>query len=391
MLIVIGAISGILGVLFALAQHDIKRLLAYHSVENIGIITLGMGIGLLGVSAHNPLMAMLGFSGAVFHVLNHTLFKGLLFLSAGSVVHACHVRDMEELGGLQKRMPITGTTFLVGSAAISGLPPFNGFVSEFFIFMGALTGIIHASTTFTMAGSVVTIAALALIGGLALACFTKAFGIMFLGEPRSTHATHAHEVSAVMWMPMIILATLCLLLGIGGPFLLPLLATVIAPSTGLNSSMAVTVVQQTPALHVIWKLTAATGGFMVLVLVLSFLRKRLLSGRKIHHCVTWDCGYIAPTARMQYTASSFAAPIIRMFGAFLGTRSHLALPEGLFPKGGHFASDTPDVSSERLYAPLFARLEALMARVRLLQHGLLHLYILMIVLSLLGLLFWKLG
>ncbi len=391
MLVAVGAASGVLGVLFALAQHDLKRLLAFSSVENVGVITLGLGVGLLGVTHRDPIMALLGFSGAALHVLNHAIFKGLLFLGAGAVVHACHVRDLEELGGLQKRMPVTGTTFLIGSAAISGLPPFNGFVSEFLIYVGAFAGIIGSTGTATLSGAVVTVAALALIGGLALACFTKAFGVMFLGEPRSAHAAHAHEVGGAMRLPMVTLAALCLLLGLGGPFLLPLLASVTAPVTGLPASIAATVVRETPALQILWKVTAATGGLVVLALLLGAWRAHLLGGRTIGATGTWDCGYVAPTARMQYTASSFADPIIRMFGAFLGTRSRLSRPDGLFPEGGHFASDTPDVSSERLYAPLFARLEEVMARIRLLQHGLLHLYILMIVLSLLGLLFWKLG
>ncbi len=389
-LVVIGAVSGVLGVLFAVAQSDLKRLLAFSSVENLGIITMGMGVGLLGVTFRDPLMALLGFSGAALHVLNHAVFKGLLFLGAGSVVHACHARDLDSLGGLQKRMPFTGTTFLIGSAAISGLPPFNGFVSEFLVYAGAFCGIVTATGTGALSGAVMAVAALALIGGLALACFAKAFGVMFLGEPRSGSAAHAREAGAAMRWPMIILAALCLLLGLGGPFLLPVLAAVTAPVTGIPAELSATIVRETPALQVLWKVTAATGALVALALLLGLLRARLLSGREVGATVTWDCGYVAPTARMQYTASSFADPIVRMFGAFLGTRDRISRPEGLFPEGGHFASDTPDVSSERLYAPLFARLEAFMARLRILQHGLLHLYILMIVLSLLALLVWKL-
>ena len=390
-LVAIGAVSGILGVLFALAQSDLKRLLAFSSVENIGIVTLGMGIGLLGVSHHDPLMALLGFSGALLHVLNHAMFKGLLFLGAGAVVHACHVRDMEGLGGLYKLMPVTGTTFLVGSAAICGLPPLAGFVSEFLIYVGAFAGILRASNTAQLSGAIVTVGALALIGGMALACFAKAFGIIFLGEPRSAHAGHAHEAGAAMKVPMMILAVFCLALGLGGPFLLPLLATVTAPITGIPLSVSRIVVQETPALHVLWMLSAATGALILLAALLYFVRARLLAGREIGSTGTWDCGYVAPTARMQYTASSFADPVLQMFGSILGTRSRFNPPEGLFPEGSSFSSETPDVSQERIYTPLFARMELIMARLRMMQHGLLHLYILMIVVSLLVLIVWKVG
>ncbi|MBU1412858.1 hypothetical protein KKD52_13505 [Myxococcota bacterium] len=391
LLIAIGAVSGILGVLFALAQSDLKRLLAFSSVENMGIVTMGLGVGLLGISARDPVMAILGFSGALLHVLNHAVFKGLLFLGAGAVVHATGLRNMESLGGLYKRMPFAGTTFLVGSAAISGLPPLAGFVSEFLIYVAAFAGIVRAQDTIALSGAIVTVGALALIGGLALACFAKAFGVIFLGEPRSEQARHAHPTGRAMRFPMLLLAILCLALGLGGPFLLPLLATVTAPITGLPPEVSRVVVRETPALSVLWMLSAVTGGLILLAALLYALRARLLSGREIGSSGTWDCGYVAPTARMQYTASSFADPVLKMFGAFMGTRSRFNPPEGLFPEGSSFSSETPDVSQERIYTPLFSRLEQVMARLRMMQHGLLHLYILMIVVSLLALLVWKLG
>ena len=185
-LVAIGLTSGVLGVLFALAQHDLKRLLAYHSVENIGIIALGLGVGLLGMSTGSPVLIVLGFGGALLHVLNHALFKGLLFLGAGAVVHGTGTREIDQLGGLLKRMPWTAATFLVGAVAISGLPPLNGFVSEFLIYLGAFKGGISTGGPVAVP-LLALIAGLALIGGLAVACFTKAFGIVFLGEPRSEH------------------------------------------------------------------------------------------------------------------------------------------------------------------------------------------------------------
>ena len=191
-LICIGLFSGVIGVLFALAQHDLKRLLAYHSVENIGIIVMGLGIGLFGISTGSPALAVLGFAGGILHVANHALFKGLLFLGAGSVIHGAHTHEIDHLGGLLKRMPWTALTFLIGSIAISGLPPLNGFVSEFLIYVGAFDGALPAKGV-SAVPLLAVIAGLALIGGLATACFTKAFGIVFLGEPRSDHPARARE------------------------------------------------------------------------------------------------------------------------------------------------------------------------------------------------------
>ena len=218
-LVAIGVVSGILGVLYALSQHDLKRLLAYHSVENIGIIALGLGVGVLGISYQNPTMAALGLTGGLLHVVNHAVFKSLLFLGAGSVLHATGTGELDRLGGLLKRMPVTGATFLIGAAAISGLPPLNGFVSEFLIYLGAIAGLgsqAHIAPAWPLM-SVLVVGGLALIGGLAAACFTKAFGIVFLGEPRSGEAAHAHEAGAAMRWPMVVLAGLCVLIGLAAP------------------------------------------------------------------------------------------------------------------------------------------------------------------------------
>lgn len=387
-LIAVGAFSGVPGVLFALAQHDIKRLLAYHTVENIGIITLGIGCGLLGSASGNASMAVFGFAGAVFHVLNHALFKSLLFLGAGNVVHAVRVRDIE-LGGLAKSMPWTAATFLTGSAAISGLPPFNGFVSEFLIYTAAILGILNAKSALLLGASLTVIVSLALIGGLAAACFAKAYGIMFLGEPRSDHARHAHEASFSMVAPMVVLALACLGVGVGGIYLLPYLARAIAPLAPVDTR---TTIEFSAAFlyTFLWKIPLVAAGILVLTLVLLLLRGLLLRGRELRDAVTWDCGYAAPTPRMQYTASSFADPILRMFAPVMGTRRDFEPPSGTFPASASFSSHTPDSLQERIWKPLFSRAEHVMQKLRMLQHGLLHLYILGIVITLMALLFWKL-
>ncbi|MGE5707515.1 MAG: proton-conducting transporter membrane subunit, partial [Bacteroidota bacterium] len=232
LLIGIGLSSGILGVLFALAQHDLKRLLAYHSVENIGIITLGLGLGTLGVALHSVPMAVLGFGGGLFHVLNHALFKGLLFLGAGSVLHGSGTLELDRLGGLLKSMPWTGYTFLVGAVAISGLPPLNGFASELLIYAGAFHGLFTPSQALLPLAGLV---GLALIGGLATACFTKAFGIVCLGEPRQA-LPPVHE-NRRMSLSMGILALACFLASFLALPIFKLLLPAIAPITGMKLSI----------------------------------------------------------------------------------------------------------------------------------------------------------
>ena len=231
-LIGIGLVSGLGGVLFALAQHDLKRLLAYHSVENIGIIALGLGVGVLGLALHQPALAVLGLAGGLLHVLNHALFKGLLFLGAGAVIHATGTRDIEHLGGLIRRMPWTAAMFFIGSVAICGLPPLNGFVSEFLIYVGAFTGLGLSGVS---VWGTATIAGLAMIGGLAAACFTKAFGIVFLGEPRSELA-HVHEAGWAMLAPMAVLAIGCVAVGFLAPQVVAAMKPVIGSVTGLGNT-----------------------------------------------------------------------------------------------------------------------------------------------------------
>jgi formate hydrogenlyase subunit 3/multisubunit Na+/H+ antiporter MnhD subunit len=383
LVLTIGVVSGVLGVLLALAQHDLKRLLAYHSVENIGIIMIGFGVGMIGWSSEMPVVAALGFAGGILHVVNHALFKGLLFLGAGSVLHTIHHLDMDRLGGLLKRMPATGLTFLVGAIAISGLPPLNGFVSEFVIYMASFNGAMTMNPYASLA-LIGAIAGLALIGGLAAACFTKAFGIVFLGEPRSEAAQNAHEASAWITAPMMILAAACIAIGLLGAAVIQGMAPVIGvilghPPTGEIQGVA----------QLLWYVTAGSLTFILVILAIAVLRSRLLSSRSVAQSGTWDCGYTAPTARMQYTASSFAQPIIDLFRFTLRTKAHLTINGSYFPKGSHFESHTPDIGRERIYEPIFKAVAGFFQRLRVMQEGHIHIYVLYVVGTLLALLFWN--
>ncbi len=388
LMIGIGLTSGILGVLFALAQRDLKRVLAYSSIENIGIIALGIGIGLLGKAMGQPVMSLLGFSGALLHVLNHALFKGLLFLGAGSVLHATGTRQLADLGGLLKSMPWTGVTFLVGAAAICGLPPFNGFVSEWLVYMGSFQGILGLFS-WSGTGPFLVIVGLALIGGLALACFTRAFGLAFLGVPRTAHAQSVHEAKPAMTIPLAVLAFGCLAIGVWPAGILRLATPVVVQLAGSDSVAAYQVLQDTT-------LTLTLISSSVLILVCGFallvmFRRALLVGKPVTQSVTWSCGYAAPTARMQYTASSFSLPLAQLFRVFLRTRLKERQPAGYFPHSAALESYTPDVAYVKLARPLGRMVKHALARLRWIQQGRVQLYLLYMFVTLLVLLMWKLG
>ncbi len=392
-LVAVGVVSGILGVLYALSQHDLKRLLAYHSVENIGIIALGLGVGILGISYGNPTMAALGFTGGLLHVVNHAVFKSLLFLGAGSVLHATGTGELDRLGGLLRRMPVTGATFLIGAAAISGLPPLNGFVSEFLIYLGAVAEIgsqASAAPAWPLM-NVLVVGGLALIGGLAAACFSKAFGIVFLGEPRSDEAIRAHEARAAMRWPMVVLAGLCVLIGLAAP----LWPRVLQPAVDVivGESRSDVDIALGPLTGIVF------GSYILfgLIVFLVYARRKLLAGGHhvpmvgVERAATWGCGYAAPTPRMQYTASSFARPLTQLFRLFLQPRDEIHPPHGLFPERASLHTHTPDLFRRYIYEPLFLGVAWLASKLHWLQEGRIQIYVLYIAITILVLLIWKLG
>ncbi len=387
LLVAIGAVSGVLGVVLALAQHDLKRLLAYHSVENIGIIALGIGLGLLGWSYDNAFIMIAGFAGGLLHVINHALFKGLLFLSAGSVVHATDCREMEKMGGLLKSMPVTGAAFFTGSAAICGLPPLNGFVSEFLIYTAAVACVLQNQVGAVLPG-VAVVGALALIGGLAAACFTKAFGVVFLGEARSAQMAGAHECGWKMRLPMIVLSLACLVVALLAPFILPMLFAAIGDITFAPLEFELASLVWLKAV-LMW---ISMGSLMLLnlILLLAFLRLMLFRGRVPGKTLTWDCGFAAPSPRMQYTASSFAQPITNMFRRALDIKTRGSLPAGLFPENASFGTHAGDAARRYFFDPLFRSVDRAMGWLRWIQEGRVQVYVLYITVTLLVLLLFAL-
>jgi formate hydrogenlyase subunit 3/multisubunit Na+/H+ antiporter MnhD subunit len=382
-LLVVGAASGILGVLFAIAQHDLKRLLAYHSVENIGIICLGLGIGVLGISLEHPVMALMGLCGGLMHVINHGIFKSLLFMGAGSVLHATGLRHLDKTGGLMKKMPVTGAAFLIGSAAISGLPPLNGFISEFLVYMAAFMGLSDGSGVW--AGLIVA-ASLAMIGGLAAACFAKAFGVVFLGEPREKSATQAHDAPPAMLYPMVGLAIFCAGIGLAAPAMIRLILPAVVQI--LPPDMKAAFPEMIPGL--LTRISLAALFLILLIACFTLIRRTLLARRSVRQTVTWDCGYAFPTSRMQYTASSFAQPIVAMFKLVLRPRNVLHEPRGLFPERADFHTHTDDIFIQRIFAPVVRFIGFLAHGFHRLQPGRTHLYIAYIVITILALLAWNL-
>ncbi|WP_425060664.1 Hydrogenase-4 component B [Sporomusa carbonis] len=321
LVIALAVISSVLGVLYALMEHDLKRLLAYSSVENVGIILLGMGAGLIFAAKGQGMLAALAWGAALYHVLNHAIFKSLLFMGAGAVLYSTHTKDIEHLGGLIKRMPYSALWFLAGAAAISALPPFNGFISEWLTFQAlfylpqALDG--ASGKVF----GVLLVGLLGLTGALAAACFVKAFGVTFLAKPRSIHAEQAKEADITMLVPMAMLTGLCVILGLWPEPVFNLLKQILAGAAGVDAYQAfaqtawhavivqsglVTANIEMPAVAA---LVLLSGGVAVTLY-------RLYGKPQVTQGETWTCG-IVPTARMEYTATGFSKPVRLAFRAIL--------------------------------------------------------------------------
>jgi hydrogenase-4 component B len=376
-IIVIGAASSIFGVLYALMEHDLKRLLAYHSVENIGIIFLGIGASLLFKSHGLYALSAIALVAGLYHTLNHAIFKGLLFLCSGSVMHATHTKNMEEMGGLLKSMPYTGLFFLVGSVSICGLPPFNGFVSEWLTYQSLLLGFQSPSITSKII-SPLGGAALALTGALAAACFVKAFGISFLGTMRSHHIEPIRESPLSMTAGMGFLAVLCFVLGIVPRAALSTIAPAVLQLTGSEGKILgngflhihETMATLSPA--------ALSITFAVMALAMGIFVFMIGGKRKSVYRDSWDCGMTALTPRMQYTAASFTKPLRLIFKRIYLPKREISvsyLVKPYFLKSLRYSSEITPFFEQYLYEPLISFIRKMAARMTVLQSGSLHLYL----------------
>jgi hydrogenase-4 component B len=388
--LIVGAVSAVLGVLYALVEHDLKRLLAYHSVENIGIILLGLGAAMLFQASQLPSLAALALVAGLYHTLNHAAFKSLLFLGAGAVLHATHTRNMEEMGGLIKRMPQTAAFFLVGSLAIAGLPPFNGFVSEWLTFQSLLLSFQVSAQTVNLIFAL-GVAALALTSGLAAACFVKAFGITFLALPRSENAALAREVTWTMRAPMALLALACVVLGIVPSLILAPLGATAFDLMGVHADMrfdwnALVINDDFGWVAPLW---IALG--LVVFLIGIPLGVRLMGANKRRrYYETWGCGRALQTARFEYTATAFANPFKRVFALLYQPIKGLDIefhPESrYFVRTMAYYNEGRLIFEDALYRPLLRIIETLAREARALQSGNVHGYLVYILVALVALL-----
>lgn len=380
-LLAVGAFTGVAGIAFAIGQQDIKRLLAYSSIENVGVIAMGVGLAMLGRSANRPDWVMLGLAGSLFHVWNHGLFKSLLFCAAGAIIHATHTREMDRLGGLAGRMPRVALLFVLGAVAICALPPLNGFASEWLLYVGlfrTLGRVGEAGLPVAALGAV----ALAMIGALAVACFVKLLGVVFLGTPRGERAEHAHDPPASMLVPMAVLAVGCACLG-----LFPLLAAPpleAAARTWARLPEAASIATLAPLARITVMGLTLAGLVGVIVLALQALPRATV----VSASGTWDCGYAQPTRRMQYTAASFGQSLVALFTFLLWPRTHWPAIRGVFPRAAHFKSIVPDTVLDRLVSPLFGAAGRYLPALHVLQQGQTQLYVLYVLAIVLVLLVW---
>jgi len=379
-LTVAGIVSALLGISFAVAQRDLKRLLACSSIENIGIITTGLGVALLGVSSHNAPLAYLGMAGALLHILNHSFFKPLLFLGSGVIIHATGTREMNLMGGLGKGMPRTALLFLVGTIAICGIPPLNGFVSEFLLYLGFFSQLQATSMSYI----VLLAPLLALVGGLAVIAFTKLYGSVFLGAARSSGASYPHEASTTMLLPMGIFATLCLAIGLA-----PQLAQrLVSPALAVfMPSMALT---YDPAGYgaILSRLSLLAVLLLLVVLMVTLFWRWRLRQSEVTSASTWGCGYQRPTARMEYTATAFSELAVSVFNGIIRQRVERPALKGVFPAEARCVDLPTETVLERIIVPLFNLAGLSFAFLRRLQHGQMHVYMLYIFVTLFILMLW---
>jgi formate hydrogenlyase subunit 3/multisubunit Na+/H+ antiporter MnhD subunit len=366
-ILVFSVISGVYGVMLAILQHNLKKLLAYHSIENIGIIGIGIGLGTLGLGQQNNTLILLGFGGALLHVLNHSLFKSLLFYSAGNVYQTTPTMNIEHFGGLVKQMPHTAILFLIGALAICGLPPFNGFVSEFLIYSGLFDGM-ESKEMLNLVVLLFSVFGMVLIGGLALLCFTKAFGAMFLGNSRHQFHSEIKESGIGKLVPMYMSASFIVAIGLFPQFFfrlmgepLKLYSNKIIISGDVTSAVSIAETMQ----HIGF----GALGFIVLGLMIFFIRRKVTAQKPKSNLTTWGCGYVGETEKMQYTASSFIRSYRKLAEPMLSIQKRKIEIEGIFPVYGRHETHPHDKIEEWLIDKPWSLMKLFFGKFRFLQNG----------------------
>ncbi len=367
-ILIISVITGVYGVLLATIQHNIKKLLAYHSIENIGIIGIGIGIGAIGSGLHIPFLAFAGYAGALLHALNHSLFKSLLFFTAGTVNTVTHTLTIDRMGGLIKKMPHTALLFLVAALAICGLPPFNGFISEFLIYSGLFSAIGSNQSASVM---IIAVIGMALIGGLALMCFTKAFGIIFLGTNRMENQPIIHEAGTAMLFPKYLIVILIVAIG-----LLPqLFVGFLQNPVGLFTNIPVSL-EYTSLIGLMQKISLSATGLILLTLFLFLIRKAVSRKFAPAYGPTWGCGYLTESPKLQYTASSFVRPYARLIKPWVGMTGKNEVIKDIVPQPVHAETHFYDKIESNLVDWPVRNLKSFLGKFKFLQNGSVQFYVL---------------
>ena len=369
----ISIVSGVYGVMHAILQHNLKKLLAYHSIENIGIIGIGIGLGTIGIGTNNLLLTTLGFAGGMLHVLNHSLFKSLLFYGAGNVYQATHTMNIEHLGGIVKRIPHTSILFLVAALAICGLPPLNGFVSEFLIYSGLFNGL-KTGNMVSMLSLLISVFGLVIIGGLALLCFTKAFGAVFLGNSRHHFPHPPTESSAGKLIPMYMVMGLILAIGLCPNFFLGMLSEPLKLFTDKLSLSAEAAYTVTNTGYTMMYIGWCSTGLIVLTGIIFFIRKKITAQKPVAITPTWGCGYVGNTAKMQYSASSFVRTYRKLAEPLLSIYKKKKEIKGIFPRDGWRETHPYDIVEEWLIDIPLKQIKYFLGKFRFLQNGMIQMY-----------------
>lgn len=348
-LIIFSSISAFMGVLYTITQRDIKRLLGYSSTENVGIAGIGFGMGCLGLSWGQPTLVALGFGGGILHILNHALFKCMLFYGAGSIYRFTHTIDLERLGGLLGRMRWTGPLFLIASLASAGLPPLNGFVSEFLLYAGLMNP--EAGVSLPMVPLMLIAMVLALVGGVSALSIARCFGLAFLGAPRDPHYVDPEaKENGFMIFPMVVLVVGVVVLGLVPSIGIRMIDPLVDQFLALPGMPAKPMAEYVPD-SLLNALTLVACGLVGVLAVLLVLRFALLPRSNRRH-VTWGCGYTLPNTRMQYSGSSFSQPMAEVFKDLLRYLTNQHLPKGVFPKDGKYETYCVDSVEQEVYGTL---------------------------------------
>ncbi|BDX38069.1 hydrogenase [Tenuifilaceae bacterium CYCD] len=370
----ISILTGIYGILNAAAHRDFKRMLAYCTIENIGIIGIGIGVGLVGIGIKSDILYFLGFGGALLHVLNHSLFKSLLFYSAGSIYQQTHTRDMDKLGGLSKYMPKTAFLFLIGAVAIAGLPPFNGFVSEFIIYSGLVNGFGIGDNGLTIL-LILSFAGLSIIGGLSLLTFTKTYGVIFSGTPRTSLDHKPHEVSNLMIVPQLAIIAAMLSVAFLPSFYVNTINSIIKD---FSNGLAINPTFSNDFSDTLKSIMVFSLAVFAVILVVWGIRKMVTRNKSILADETWGCGYTNPTPRIQYTGKSFSKQLGKIFNFFLiEKKKYNELSSGeIFPQKREYSSFYTDFFETRFINLVTQRILFTANYFRFIQNGRIQTYVL---------------